>query len=206
MRKLNTRQLKFCEEYVKGGCINATSAYIAAGYKTTNLACRVEACTNLTRPNILAYIEKLKQEYKINAEITADWCINQHIIEINAARERGDGATATANIAWIGKTKGIYSDGIVDNTDKIREIDESRKTMLREVASKIINSKPLLLDKGDTGVAPDTQGIAVRAFVAAPVQKVGVEGDIALPALSSSIVEPINDSGSAQEKSPAPSV
>lgn len=53
--KLTKKQKKFCIEYAKTG--NATQSAIKAGYKEKTA--REMGCENLTKPNILAYIEKL---------------------------------------------------------------------------------------------------------------------------------------------------
>jgi phage terminase small subunit len=69
-KKLNPKQIAFCEAYVKHG--NATQAYIEAGYKTTEKVARTNASKLLTNDNIQQYIQKLQKPALKKAEVTVE--------------------------------------------------------------------------------------------------------------------------------------
>ncbi len=57
---LNDRQKRFCHEYLVDG--NGAAAYLRAGYKSTQNAAKVSASTLLGKPEIKAYLDRLKAE------------------------------------------------------------------------------------------------------------------------------------------------
>lgn len=68
---LKPKQRRFCEEYLID--LNGSAAAIRAGYsKKTS---RIIAFELLTKPNILAYIQKLKEKRSERTEITADMVV-----------------------------------------------------------------------------------------------------------------------------------
>lgn len=71
MAKLNERQKRFCDEYLID--LNATQAAIRAGYseKTAN---RI-ASENLSKPDILAYIDERKKARIDRTQITQDFVL-----------------------------------------------------------------------------------------------------------------------------------
>jgi phage terminase small subunit len=140
MRKLNESQRKFCQEYVNGGMISAISAYKAAGYNTNYKTANIQACKALNRPNVKREIERLLLERKSRVEVSKEWCVEQHILELNSARERKDGTTATANIIAIGRTMGIYSDNLntADTTAKTAEIEKKLKDKADKATTVIL--------------------------------------------------------------------
>lgn len=58
-RPLTAKQLRFVEEYICNG-FNAYQAALAAGYSKKTAA--VQACDNLKKPNLIAEIQKKKDE------------------------------------------------------------------------------------------------------------------------------------------------
>ncbi len=77
MNKLNDKQKRFCEEYLKD--MNGTQAAIRAGYseKTAN---RI-ASENLSKPDIKTYIQELQTDVQKRNEISIDEIV-QNLIEI----------------------------------------------------------------------------------------------------------------------------
>lgn len=69
--KLNPKQTKFCELYVKTG--NATQSYLEAGYKVKNdETARANSSVLLTNPNVRAYIESLQKALSASTKITTE--------------------------------------------------------------------------------------------------------------------------------------
>lgn len=67
-KKLNPKQLKFCNEYLKG--VSATQAAINAGY--SKKTARQTGAEILTKPYIKEYIEARKEKAVEKSEITID--------------------------------------------------------------------------------------------------------------------------------------
>ena len=64
MSKLNSQQIKFCEEYMVNG-YNGTQAY-ATAYSSDNLnVCAVEACKMLRKPLVVKKIKEIEGDYEI---------------------------------------------------------------------------------------------------------------------------------------------
>lgn len=70
---LNPKQRRFCEEYLID--LNGSAAAIRAGYSTKTA--RQIASEYLTKPNILKYIQELKDKRSERTEITADMVIKE---------------------------------------------------------------------------------------------------------------------------------
>lgn len=67
---LTPKQQRFVEEYLID--LNATRAYLRAGYKVKESSARVQSCRLLADPNISAAIEAAKQKRSERTEITQD--------------------------------------------------------------------------------------------------------------------------------------
>ena len=74
MKKLTPKQEKFCIEYLKD--FNATQAAIRAGYSEKTAA--VIGAENLIKPNILEFIQSIRERDANNAEITRQKVINEY--------------------------------------------------------------------------------------------------------------------------------
>lgn len=73
--RLTQKQEKFCLEYVASGG-NATAAARRAGYADDGSSMiRVTAHENLTNPNILTRIQKVRDECGIKNEVTLEWAL-----------------------------------------------------------------------------------------------------------------------------------
>lgn len=70
---LNPKQKRFCEEYIVD--LNGSQAAIRAGY--SEKTSRQIASEYLTKPNILQFIQKLKDKRSQRTEITADQVIQE---------------------------------------------------------------------------------------------------------------------------------
>lgn len=77
MNKLNDKQKRFCEEYLKD--MNGTQAAIRAGY--SEKTAKSIANENLTKPDIQTYIKELQADVQKRNEISIDEIV-QNLIEI----------------------------------------------------------------------------------------------------------------------------
>lgn len=77
MNKLNDKQKRFCEEYLKD--LNGTQAAIRAGY--SEKTAKSIANENLTKPDIQTYIQELQADIQKRNEISVDEIV-QNLIEI----------------------------------------------------------------------------------------------------------------------------
>lgn len=70
-RKLNNRQITFCQEYIKD--LNASAAYRRSGYKSKDSD--VCAAQLLVNPSVRAYINELLAQRSKRTEIDADYVL-----------------------------------------------------------------------------------------------------------------------------------
>lgn len=72
MTKLNSKQVRFCEEYLID--LNATQAAIRAGYSEKTAT--EMGYENLTKPHIAEYVAELKAKRSDKTTIDAAWVLN----------------------------------------------------------------------------------------------------------------------------------
>lgn len=122
MSKLTEKQKRFCEEYLID--LNATQAYIRAGYKAkSNEIARVESHKLLTKPNIQHYIEELRSEQSKRTEITADKVLE----ELGAVAFNREieciGRDKVKALELIGQHLGMFTEKVsVTTEDKLPEL------------------------------------------------------------------------------------
>src|ERR1017187_4823807 len=73
--KLTAQQLMFCREYVATIALDGTKAAIRAGYKKSSA--RFQASHLLTKDNIKAEINRLKEKRCERVDVTADMVIQE---------------------------------------------------------------------------------------------------------------------------------
>jgi len=76
--KLTAQMARFCELLVADKESNQYKAYENAGYKARGAAARVNASKLLTRPNIAAYIQHLRDERSKRTNIDADKVLKEY--------------------------------------------------------------------------------------------------------------------------------
>jgi len=80
VKNLNLMMAQFCELLVADKSENATNAYKKAGYKARGASARVNASKLLTKPNIKAYIQHLRDERSKRTNIDADKVLKEYEI------------------------------------------------------------------------------------------------------------------------------
>lgn len=125
MNKLNIKQEKFCQEYVKLG--NGTQAYINAGY--SEKGAEVSASQLLRNPKVIERVEELKKEAQKEFKIDRKFLFDGYMELINKHKD------LTPAVA-----KGSY-----DSIAKMFGLNEADKV---ELTGKIEGFK-IVLDEGD---------------------------------------------------------
>lgn len=108
---LNSKQRKFCEEYVKDN--NGAQAAIRAGY--AEKAARVTASKLLTKPNIKAYIAKLKAELVEECQIEAHMVLN--LLKMEAMDPKNPSGTRVQALGLLGKYLSLFTDRVEHSGD-----------------------------------------------------------------------------------------
>ena len=111
MSKLNPKQIKFCEEYVKNG--NATQSYIKSGYSETGAD--AGASRLLSNVSIQDYIKELQKESQESARIDREW-LYQGYKELIDMHKESTPAVAKGSLDSIGKLLGLNEADKLDVT------------------------------------------------------------------------------------------
>jgi phage terminase small subunit len=109
--KLNEKQRRFCEEYVKDN--NGAKAAVRAGY--SQKTARVQASQLLTILNIKAYIEELKAELLEECHIEAHVVLN--LLKREAMDPENPGSTRVQALGLLGKYLSLFTDRIEHSDD-----------------------------------------------------------------------------------------
>lgn len=138
MMALTDKQKKFADEYLID--MNATAAYLRAGYKCSEAAARSSASDLLTNPNISEYIESKQKKLEIKTEVTAEWVLKEFIENHKMAREVGELAVSNKALESIGRHLGMFNDRMkVDannvnmNTDLTNLSSDERRARIDEL-------------------------------------------------------------------------
>lgn len=145
---LTDKQKRFADEYLID--LNATAAYLRAGYKCSEAAARSSASDLLTNPNIVEYIESKQKVIAEKIELSAEWVLQnlKYVAERCMAPEplsdkegniiewRFDSSGANRAIEMIGKHLGMFKDKIEHSGSITTKIDMSKLTVeeLRNLA------------------------------------------------------------------------
>jgi phage terminase small subunit len=138
MMALTDKQKKFADEYLID--MNATAAYLRAGYKCSEAAARSSASDLLTNPNISEYIESKQKKLEIKTEVTAEWVIKEFIENHKLARDIGELSASNKALESIGRHLGMFNDKMrVDannnnmNTDLTNLSPDERRARIDEL-------------------------------------------------------------------------
>lgn len=122
MKKLSSKQKKFCEEYLVD--LNATQAAIRAGY--SQKTAKEIGCQNLTKLNIIEEISKQKQKLSDKTAITVENIVLS-IKEIHdTAKEADDLNNALKGADMLMKYLGGYE------KDNKQEVSMTIKSSLKD--------------------------------------------------------------------------
>lgn len=104
---LTDKQMRFADEYLID--LNASAAYLRAGYKCSEAAARSSSSDLLTNPNIQEYIENKQQKYTEKTEMTVEWVLQQYKDIIMGTKEI-DPNVARGALDSVGKHLGMFKE------------------------------------------------------------------------------------------------
>lgn len=120
---LTDKQKRFADEYLID--MNATAAYLRAGYKCSEAAARSSACDLLANPNIQEYIESKQSKLEEKTEMTVEWILMQYktIIENNI---QVDPNIAKGALDSVAKHRGMFTDKLkIEGTLSVEKLLET---------------------------------------------------------------------------------
>lgn len=120
---LTDKHKRFADEFLID--MNATAAYLRAGYKCTEDAARVSASKLLTNPNIQEYIKLKQVKLEEKTEMTVEWILMQYkkIIENNI---QIDPNIAKGALDSVAKHRGMFTEKIkIEGTLSVEKLLES---------------------------------------------------------------------------------
>lgn len=136
---LSQKQEDFVFEYLKSG--NATEAAIKAGY--SKKTARFVGCENLTKPNIVAEINRRRQKVIEKHNIDVDWLINQLKENHEIARELCEISNSNKALELIGRTKvvsafekEVQAEVNIHQSKDVKDLKDELKRIRRQFSSK----------------------------------------------------------------------
>ena len=111
VKPLTAKQKLFCHEYLID--LNATQAAIRAGY--SKKTAKEIGCENLTKPNILEFINKAKEERIEEVKIDANWLLKRLADEADA--DVADLYDDNNNLLPVSEWPEIWRKGLVAGVD-----------------------------------------------------------------------------------------
>ena len=130
---LTDKQKRFADEYLID--MNATAAYLRAGYNSSEAAARVSASKLLTNPNIVEYIEAKQKRLEKKTEMTQEWVLEKYK-ELIDNTFTTDPAIAKSALADVAKHLGMFKERIEHSGEMTNKIDFSGLSLqeLRQLA------------------------------------------------------------------------
>lgn len=107
---LSDKHSKFVDEYMID--MNATAAYLRAGYKCTEDAARVSASKLLTNPNIVAEIATRQAKMQEESGISVKWILEELVENHRMARQIGELPASNKALEMLGKHLGMFKDKV----------------------------------------------------------------------------------------------
>ena len=122
MPKLTNKQKRFCEEYLID--LNATQAYIRAGYSVKKTVTAEQNASKLLRnTKVQEYIAELRTNQQQRTQITADVVLGE-LVKIAAAEDvQITGKEKIKALELLGKHLGLFQNG-ADNSAALEKLDE----------------------------------------------------------------------------------
>ena len=143
------KQLRFAKAYHE--TTNAITAYTTAGYVTDRDEhpqrwLQLRAYQVLRSEGVQSALRAFREDAERRAAdakaFTRDWIIGEHQRLMVVAEKDGNLAVATDNLIALGKTLGLYSEGITIDLGQLRAYSESEAIEAKRLAS-------IMLEHGD---------------------------------------------------------
>jgi len=152
MAKLNDKQKRFCQEYIKD--FNGKRAAISAGY--SKKTARSIANENLTKPDIQTYLEKLKAPITKKLEIDTEWvlkksiqitdrCMQEEVVKDSEGNPTGeyrfDSTGANKALDRIGRYTGGFNERIdIKDVDPKPTVLVIKDTKTKKALDKVVGA------------------------------------------------------------------
>lgn len=107
---LTDKQVRFIDEYMID--MNASAAYLRAGYECNEATARANASRLLTNANILAEIDNRQKKVQEKAGLSVEWLINEFIENHKMAKQLGEVANSNKSLELLGKHLGMFKDKV----------------------------------------------------------------------------------------------
>jgi phage terminase small subunit len=144
-KALHSRAKSFVESYISVG--NCVQAYKNAGYALgandqdkVKVARRAYSVLNGKRVR-QALMEHQSQRARLNeakATFALDWIVSEHERLKELAEQAGDLAVATRNLELIGRTRGVYREGLVLDVAERRQYSEAEQIEAARLARLLL--------------------------------------------------------------------
>lgn len=121
--KLNPRQQRFVEEYLKD--LNASAAYLRAGYVGSKLAAEANGARLMANPKVRAAIAAGKAERSLNTKIDAEWVLLRLADEVFA--DLADIIDEEGALKPIKEWPKVWRTGLVQGIDVETNLSEDGK-------------------------------------------------------------------------------
>jgi len=119
---LTDKQTNFVNEYMKD--MNATAAYLRAGYKCTEEAARRAASRLLTNVDVKAEIERRQEKIGEKNDITVEWILEEMKDTYRQAKEMGEYSAANKSLEMLGRYKGMFNDKLKVDATVTKKLEE----------------------------------------------------------------------------------
>lgn len=119
--------------------------YVEEGHEYTDKQLYNKATAVLRGVKVKAELERRKHDtvstHDTNEDYTIDWVRRKHVELIRLSIKKQDYSTATANVAWIGKSCGAYNEGNQITVEEVKRFAESDKIQISHIAQLLIDKQ-----------------------------------------------------------------
>ncbi|MNH83823.1 Terminase small subunit [compost metagenome] len=119
---LTDKQKRFADEYLID--MNASAAYLRAGYKCSEAAARSSASDLLTNPNIQEYIAEKQKKIEEKTELTVEWILEEMKDTYIQAKQVGEYSAANKSLEMLGRYKGMFNDKLKVDATVTKKLEE----------------------------------------------------------------------------------
>lgn len=119
---LTDKQKRFADEYLID--MNASAAYLRAGYKCSEAAARSSASDLLTNPNIQEYIAEKQKKIEEKTELTVEWILEEMKDTYIQAKQLGEYSAANKSLEMLGRYKGMFNDKLKVDATVTKKLEE----------------------------------------------------------------------------------
>lgn len=196
-QQLTAMQEKFAVAYASPNSAtygNAKKSCVVAGY--SEKAAGVVGSQLAKKAHVAARISEIRKSNDAaelaQTQFTADWCRAEHWRLAKEAEASGNYAAATRNIELIGRTYGIYQDGVSVDIARVKEFSVTEAAEAKRLAALMITDSVAREIEAEKGMPALPSGEAVASLMQA-------QGEPIQSTAQAEIVAPGGDNASVTE-------